>query len=399
MDENIGLLCQETKLDDVLLNKELEDSITRFSLASPSAHVRESISSVDACQDPIDAHESANSDHPRKQSLTNTLTRIGDELLNGHNIETCSRRLSFKRALQFSQTPEKSKMNKDQSSTGLIPRNLLVDLTDPCDVENLPPQLKQSDSKVSNSAPTTCEANPQDHVFSIHTRNRLQFQRSRSMFELGSLQGCHDIQGGAIEKEGSAPRSNHARFPKSENSEHPDLYYISAQTAVEILEGKHESTHQRCIFIDCRYPFEYSGGSIRGAINTPTPEQAVNFLFEDGKRRFDETALVFFCEFSSQRGPCALRHVRATDRTINALSYPMLLYPNMYLLSGGYRSFFHHSQSHCEPQHYVAMKDPRFASDLRDWTRERRLGKRTRSYHGHVVGPQRQPDRPTEAVE
>eukprot|EP00002_Diphylleia_rotans_P018712 TRINITY_DN3619_c0_g1_i2.p1 TRINITY_DN3619_c0_g1~~TRINITY_DN3619_c0_g1_i2.p1 ORF type:complete len:399 (-),score=73.95 TRINITY_DN3619_c0_g1_i2:481-1677(-) len=305
MDENIGLLCQETKLDDVLLNKELEDSITRFSLASPSAHVRESISSVDACQDPIDAHESANSDHPRKQSLTNTLTRIGDELLNGHNIETCSRRLSFKRALQFSQTPEKSKMNKDQSSTGLIPRNLLVDLTDPCDVENLPPQLKQSDSKVSNSAPTTCEANPQDHVFSIHTRNRLQFQRSRSMFELGSLQGCHDIQGGAIEKEGSAPRSNHARFPKSENSEHPDLYYISAQTAVEILEGKHESTHQRCIFIDCRYPFEYSGGSIRGAINTPTPEQAVNFLFEDGKRRFDETALVFFCEFSSQRGPCA----------------------------------------------------------------------------------------------
>jgi M-phase inducer tyrosine phosphatase len=37
--------------------------------------------------------------------------------------------------------------------------------------------------------------------------------------------------------------------------------------------------------------------------------------------------------------------------------YPILHYPDIYILEGGYSSFFNQHRMRCEPQHYVEMID------------------------------------------
>ena len=50
--------------------------------------------------------------------------------------------------------------------------------------------------------------------------------------------------------------------------------------------------------------------------------------------------IIFHCEFSSERGPSLLRFLRNQDREINQDIYPYLHYPELYLLEGGYKSFY-----------------------------------------------------------
>ena len=49
--------------------------------------------------------------------------------------------------------------------------------------------------------------------------------------------------------------------------------------------------------------------------------------------------LVFYCEFSSERGPRMARALRSKDRSVN--SYPHLHYPEIYVLRNGYKNFYH----------------------------------------------------------
>jgi len=37
--------------------------------------------------------------------------------------------------------------------------------------------------------------------------------------------------------------------------------------------------------------------------------------------------------------------------------YPALFYPDVYILDGGYSSFFHEYRDRCEPQQYIEMND------------------------------------------
>lgn len=50
--------------------------------------------------------------------------------------------------------------------------------------------------------------------------------------------------------------------------------------------------------------------------------------------------VIFHCEFSSERGPSLLRFLRNQDRALNEEVYPNLHYPELYLLEGGYKSFY-----------------------------------------------------------
>jgi rhodanese-related sulfurtransferase len=50
--------------------------------------------------------------------------------------------------------------------------------------------------------------------------------------------------------------------------------------------------------------------------------------------------VIFHCEFSSERGPSLLRFLRSQDRSLNEKCYPNLYYPELYLLEGGYKSFY-----------------------------------------------------------
>lgn len=151
---------------------------------------------------------------------------------------------------------------------------------------------------------------------------------------------------------------------------HPDLKTISADTMRRLLLGEFDDIVASYKIIDCRYPYEFEGGHIRGAINLYTEEQIREEILNSkaelphvnssGKRNI----YIFHCEFSSERGPRQNRSLRALDRELNKDNYPFLKYPEIYLLHGGYREFFEHCSDLCEPQNYRLMLDEEFREQL-----------------------------------
>ena len=91
---------------------------------------------------------------------------------------------------------------------------------------------------------------------------------------------------------------------------HTDLKSISACTMRRLLLGEFNDCVASYKVIDCRYPYEYDGGHIQGALNFYTQEQVIEELVSkkmetpivaaDGQKRH---ILIFHCEFSSERGP------------------------------------------------------------------------------------------------
>ncbi|XP_048190498.1 M-phase inducer phosphatase 1 isoform X5 [Perognathus longimembris pacificus] len=146
---------------------------------------------------------------------------------------------------------------------------------------------------------------------------------------------------------------------------HQDLKYISPEIIASVLNGKFANLIKEFVIIDCRYPYEYEGGHIKGAVNLHMEEEVEEFLLKkpivptDGKR----VIVVFHCEFSSERGPRMCRYVRERDRLGN--EYPKLHYPELYVLKGGYKEFFLKCQSHCEPPSYRPMHHEDFKEDLK----------------------------------
>lgn len=89
---------------------------------------------------------------------------------------------------------------------------------------------------------------------------------------------------------------------------HQDLKSISPETMGALLRGDFKETIESFKVIDCRYPYEFDGGHIRGAENLYTQEQILEQLVDiktetpkvDTNKR---NILIFHCEFSSERGP------------------------------------------------------------------------------------------------
>lgn len=90
------------------------------------------------------------------------------------------------------------------------------------------------------------------------------------------------------------------------NGRHKDLKSITPETLARLINGQFNDSVESYKVIDCRYPYEFKGGHIAGAVNLYTKEQIAELLLETrtsspmgSKRRI----LVFHCEFSSERGP------------------------------------------------------------------------------------------------
>ncbi|KFQ83560.1 M-phase inducer phosphatase 1, partial [Phoenicopterus ruber ruber] len=149
------------------------------------------------------------------------------------------------------------------------------------------------------------------------------------------------------------------------DGKHQDLKYIDSEMIVSVLTGKFASFIKECVIIDCRYPYEYEGGHIKGAVNLHMEEDVEDYLLKkpiqpsENKR----VIIVFHCEFSSERGPRMCRFVRERDRLGN--EYPNLHYPELYVLKGGYKDFFSRCRSFCEPQSYRPMHHEDFKEDLK----------------------------------
>ncbi|XP_070587204.1 M-phase inducer phosphatase 1-like [Erythrolamprus reginae] len=156
------------------------------------------------------------------------------------------------------------------------------------------------------------------------------------------------------------------------DGKHQDLKYIDPEIVVAILNGNFSVFITQCVIIDCRFPYEYDGGHIKGAINLPMEQDVEDFLLKkplvsSGNKRI---IVVFHCEFSSERAPRMCRFVRERDRLGN--EYPTLHYPELYVLKGGYKDFFLKCKSYCEPQSYRPMHHKDYKEDLRTFrTRSR----------------------------
>ncbi len=157
------------------------------------------------------------------------------------------------------------------------------------------------------------------------------------------------------------------------------LVRIKAVTLIDLLGGKYDSQIEGFTVVDCRFDYEHSGGKVPGAVNLSTVEAVKQFLLTPGdglhtgrelpprstSGRYNAAGermkhvLVFHCEFSAKRAPSMARAFRQADRLI-ASDYPNCHFPELYILEGGYCSFFQQFPQVCQPPAYVPMDDPQF---------------------------------------
>lgn len=135
---------------------------------------------------------------------------------------------------------------------------------------------------------------------------------------------------------------------------------IDPGTLCEILDGKHSHLYDRHVVVDCRFEYEYQGGHIDGAININSKERLEEVLMASASPN-ERILLVFHCEYSAHRGPRMAMHLRNLDRQVNTNRYPLLHYPDIVILTGGYSKFFESCKDRCFPRRYVEMNDQGFA--------------------------------------
>lgn len=171
---------------------------------------------------------------------------------------------------------------------------------------------------------------------------------------------------------------------------HSDLKSISSDTVAKLLSGEFAESVANYTIIDCRYPYEYEGGHIRGAKNLYTQEQIIaefpiqhkpeQQLLQSQEGDHKRNIIIFHCEFSSERGPKLSRFLRNTDRVRNTNSYPSLDYPEVYLLHNGYKEFFEKHPELCVPNAYRPMLEPSYNEEYRQFRAK------SKSWNGDSVG-------------
>ena len=165
---------------------------------------------------------------------------------------------------------------------------------------------------------------------------------------------------------------------------HKDLKSISAETMQDLLT-KEQPDSVDITIVDCRYPYEYNGGHIKGAVNIWQRNELVEQFFRSSNQH-KQQIIIFHCEFSSERGPRMARYLRELDREMNTDCYPSLYYPELYVLDGGYKALYQQTTELCEPQSYTPMDHPSYRKELKCSRRVSRTGRRQRSRLPHVDG-------------
>lgn len=154
---------------------------------------------------------------------------------------------------------------------------------------------------------------------------------------------------------------------------------ITAEVLASVLDGQYAKQYSQVIIIDCRYDYEYQGGHIRGAKNINSKQGLQSFfqmLANRGQDACSRIIVVFHCEYSQSRAPKAYTFWRKMDREVN--NYPILHFPEIYVLQGGYRDFYPKFPSLCDPNSYVSMFDQEFQRQCKESTRAYRKSWATR---------------------
>lgn len=162
------------------------------------------------------------------------------------------------------------------------------------------------------------------------------------------------------------------RLPTVKSS-HEGLQVISTETVADLVRGKYSRLYDSVHIADCRFPFEYNGGHIRGARSLPTPKLIEDTFLADAKES-KRVVIVFHCEFSANRGPKGCKYLRRRDREIHGIAhFPKLFYPELYLMQGGYKEFQAKFPELCDPQGaYTPMSSKEHLDDCRRWIKDTR---------------------------
>ncbi|XP_069836080.1 M-phase inducer phosphatase 1-B-like [Dendropsophus ebraccatus] len=154
-----------------------------------------------------------------------------------------------------------------------------------------------------------------------------------------------------------------------ERGNHQDLKYITCNTLARLLGRGYTDVVQTYHLVDCRYPYEYAGGHIKGSQNLYREDQISEYFLKSPLPPLGRRVVIFHCEFSSERAPKLCRILRNLDRKANL--YPHLYYPELYLLKGGYKEFYETFKHLCEPQGYVKMVQKDFRDQLKKYQKKK----------------------------
>ena len=189
-------------------------------------------------------------------------------------------------------------------------------------------------------------------------RPRKQFRRSLSMFEHPEdvmKQEQSTCNGTPLPCIMDMESEHVPQLPHFIPDDRPgDLPRISKETLIGVLDGNFNQFYEKLLVIDCRFEYEYNGGHINGAVNFNDKEELSSQLFD--VEPTPRALLIFHCEYSAHRAPIMAKFIRNKDRAVNAERYPSLTYPELYILDGGYSSFFKDYRPRCFPQNYVEME-------------------------------------------
>ena len=162
---------------------------------------------------------------------------------------------------------------------------------------------------------------------------------------------------------------------------------IVASTLYDMLHGndtKHAKIFPKgcnnLVIIDSRYPFEFKGGHISGAVNIWNYKKAMSYFQPSAIDNYTKTVFVFHCEFSSSRGPGLAACFRGLSERLTKtvfgktdkdrateLVYGMRernaeddvkhdYFPHIYILKKGYENFFATYPQLCVPRFYLPQK-------------------------------------------
>jgi len=70
---------------------------------------------------------------------------------------------------------------------------------------------------------------------------------------------------------------------------------------LDVLDGRFAHLYDQHLIVDCRFPYEFEGGHIAGAVNVNTWD-ALESYFLDQPRQ-GKIVVIFHCEYSAHRAP------------------------------------------------------------------------------------------------
>ncbi|KAF7991914.1 hypothetical protein HCN44_010715 [Aphidius gifuensis] len=128
---------------------------------------------------------------------------------------------------------------------------------------------------------------------------------------------------------------------------------IASDTLEKLIHGEFEDGIASYQIVDCRYPYEYEAGHIKGALNLYTKKLIEQHLMKPVDKKpvikpdkNKHHILIFHCEFSWKRGPNLSCYLRNIDRKLNKEHYPA-------------------TRHLCSPQGYRPINHPDHDADLR----------------------------------